>query len=237
MTNSARRLHDLCQSWAVPDGKFPSDVRSNQDPDSLDFWRDHLIAVSYLMDINRFLDGQEAAGREVAYYRAAVPDWHKAVFAYNTPWGSPGRTVMSPAMNSADFRLLLALSGLMEEAGWQITFSQNDCENLQKALGKARDLARSDESIGSDTRRYILALIAEAQSALDDLDVAGDARLRSVSLELGGAMVSVADATNEDPKDGRWRKAAAAVLKSIGSGAKQIAIGAATGYVMGQIPS
>lgn len=237
MTNSARHLFNLLQSWTLKVNESPETVREDGNIGGRDFWTNHREAVLCLVDIERFLKGLIASGEDVDHYLETLPSWYMGVFAYNTPWRTPAKTATAPAVSISDFKLLRALAGHMDSVRWPARLQEPEQVTLKDALGAAKALADSSKDIGDDTRRYILALIAEAMEALQDFELFGATRIRSITMELGGAMQVVVLALGESPASTTWAEKAKAVLKATGSIGMQLAIGAASGVISGQITS
>jgi hypothetical protein len=80
--NPAARLADVLEGWTVPRGSTPLDHRGGPGDDGyLSTWRRIAAAAELLQQVERALDGLEAAGDDVSTCRTYVPLWYRAVFS------------------------------------------------------------------------------------------------------------------------------------------------------------
>lgn len=214
MTNPANLLVELLKSWAIPAHKRPEQVRSNGDPGSEQFWRDHSIALNLLSDIERSLIAMEASGEDVSHYRATLPSWYQAVFTYTHPWASTSSEAIRPTLPDLNFRMLQALAGQISSIGWVPSVISSDIDSAAEAFTAAEQLVREDRALPSHLKRYLLGLIAEARLALDEYTSMGSVALRRITMELGGAMMTVSEMQSDSPARKRWSERAKAVLFS-----------------------
>lgn len=235
MTNSARRLQSFLLSWEVPTNETAKRIRENGDANSRAYWYNHREAVLCLADIERFLAASETLGEDVEHYIEAIPSWYQGVFAVKTPWETVVQTGRAPAVSRSDFRLLSALAGHMDLARWPANLTDPAKATLKEALDEAQSLATASSDIGEDTKRYIVSLITEALNALQDFETFGATRIRSITMELGGAMQVVSNGINEEERAKPWRTAARKVLNAAAFGATQLAIGAGSSVIADQI--
>jgi hypothetical protein len=215
MTNPALLLADVLQRWAVPSPKSPEKVRANGNPASEEFWKEHAVVLSLLSDIERSLTAMEASGDDVAHYRATLPAWYQAVFTYTLPWKSQAQVTLAPILADHDFRLLRALAGQISSVGWVPKILPEDIESARAAFTAAEELIQSDETLPASLKRYLVGLASEAKTALDEYTVTGTVYLRRITMELGGAMVTVSEMKEEPNVRKRWSARAKAVLFSV----------------------
>lgn len=113
----------------------------------------------------------------------------------------------------------------MEAIGWVPNIPLEHIDSLVQTLQKARELVHDDPSLDGDVKRYILGLIREAEACFEDASTTDTVLIRRLSMELGGAMSTVAELKPAgDPKKDSWLATAKDILRSIGDKVTQKAI-------------
>ena len=188
MTNAATALADLLVAWGPVDAHGTTESSRGIDADRRsrrEFWHDQATAVGLAQSVDNILRGMEASGTRMEMFEASVVSWYEAVFSYTAPWttssSSERAIIESPRLEN-----LQALGALLDQVG-TVALSGEEIANLRTTLDEAKDLAARDETLPTETKRYIWTLIAQAVQALDDYDAFGTAPARSVLLELSGA--------------------------------------------------
>ncbi len=208
MANPAKHLLLILEPWlVVPQGQTPEAFRS--DPD----WSRHRLAVQHLVEIERFLVGMNASGQVAEEFLEALPAWTAAVFAVSTPWGTQvngGRHTI----DQRDLRMLRMLSTLMDTAGYTPALPPGSLEQIVRSVNSADELIRMSNAIDIGAKRYLLGLVAEAKSVMQDIDTYGEVGARRVLFELGGAMTTVAGNV-PDPERSKWKDRAADLLRQL----------------------
>jgi hypothetical protein len=212
MPNSASQLAALLENWSIPPSSTPEKARGLHGVSDLDFWRGQAKAVALLHDIERTLSGMEAVGNDVSSYRRALPRWYEAVFSYTIPWKAGGQSSARAAIADDPLHFLKILGATIDALGLSAEVDDDTIETVSTALTTAFTLAREDPDLTPQLRRYLLALIQEARSAIEELETFGASSVRSVTAELGGAILVAADASKSDEQRGRWTKIAHDVL-------------------------
>lgn len=215
MANPAKLLHDMILDWRVPQGNLPESVRADGDPSGLGFWHAHARAVGFLRDIEIALNGMEAVGEEVEHYRDVLPEFYKCVFAYSTPWSSSVNGVREP-IDRRDLRLLRALAGHLDSINYVAAASGDQLLDLLESLDKTEQLIRTSEDITVEVRRYLLGLVGEARRVATELETFGDVELRSITFQLGAAVLSTADQMVPEEKRSGWIAAVKELVRKIG---------------------
>lgn len=198
MSNSALLLHAMITSWPIPQGHAPEGARFNADPNSAEFWRSQTRAVALLSDVERSLDGMEADGEDVEHYREMMIPLYQAVYSYSHPWQGISNNTRT-LMDRKDLSLLKALGGQLRMIQRQRPFTGDELADLLVQLDETEEMIRSSTDIPDEIRRYLLALIVEARRAASELQTFGDVELRTITLELGAALLTTAE--EEIPKE------------------------------------
>ena len=223
--NPANALADLIETWHVPARVTPQSVRFNGAVDSAEFWKGHRTAARYLMEIEDALTALEAAGENVDFYRETVPAWYRAVFSQSVPWSTQTNDSIRRVSTVAEIRLLRALGAHIAAVKWVPPLDNDHLNSLRDALNRARELVLADDDLLEEVKRYILGLIHEASECLDDSQLTDAVRMRSITMELGGAMSTVSEMKSDaDPKKQKWSEGAKNVLRSISDKMTQKAI-------------
>jgi hypothetical protein len=216
MSNPALALAELLDDWHVASNTKPEVSRFDGDPDGAVFWDGHRVVARYLSEIEDAISAMEEAGEEVSFYRETLPSWSSAVFSYKVPWQTT-QPAMRYSCPPGDIRLLRALAAHLDAIGWVPKLDTPHLESLLEALQRARVLVAEDRALTADVKRYILGLIREAEACFEDSSINGDTvYIRRLSMELGGAMMTVAEMKAEDdPRRKDWAEQARNVLRSV----------------------
>lgn len=236
MPNPARLLHEMMINWTVPANTPPESVRGNGDASSLEFWHEQARAVRFLRDVEVALDGMEAIGEEVEHYRDVLPDLYQGVFAYTTPWQHRPGSITHP-IDPRDLRLLKALAGHLQSVNYAPQVGGDQLAALLESLDSTELLIRTSPDIDDSIRRYLLGLISEARRVATELQTFGDVELRSITFELGAALLSTA--SEQVPEENRrgWIDKAKSLVASVGWKATDHALEAGSSAVFDAIGS
>lgn len=153
-------------------------------------------------------------GEEVDHYREVLPAWYQAVFACSTPWSSlttSHRYVVQPS----DLRLLKALGGQLASVNYARPVAADQLAALLTHLDTTDELVRTSSDINDDVRRYMLGLISEARRVAKELQTFGDVELRTITFELGAAMLNVADTSVPEQNRQGWIDGAKGMLSRV----------------------
>lgn len=218
MSNPAAKLHELLASWTVPAAQKAETVRNWENAERGAFWRSQAQAAEYVREIDLLLGGLEASGSKVDMYRRAFPDWAAAVFAYYTPWGTTTNSPRS-AVPSGSLALLDALATFIEDTDLTYELNESQQTNLREAVDNAKSQVLDDSGeLPREVRRYLLGLINEAQECLEEFEAFGSVGIRSISLQLGGALVSACAALPENStRRKRFLELASTILIPLGN--------------------
>lgn len=223
MVNPAKMLHDILIDWTVPGGHVPENVRADADPTGLPFWHEHARAVGFLRDIEIALNGMEAVGEPVEHYRDVLPDFYRCIFAHTTPWSSATNHVREP-IDRRDLRLLRALAGHLDSTNYVPAVTGDQLLELLSRLEETEQLIRSSTDITIEVRRYLLGLVGEARRVAAELETFGEVELRSVTFELGAAVLSTADRMVPEERRTGWVDAAKGLVSKIGWKGTELAL-------------
>lgn len=190
VSNPARMLADLLERWVVPVGHAVTSVRDDNGLEGVGFWKLQRMAASYLNEIEGLFDALDGIGGDTSDFRAAMDDWARAVFVPEQAWH--GGASVETRVDPRDLRLLRALASQIDMLQLAPVFDDAQLTDLSKLLSEARQMINHEASIPVPVRAYIHALISEAEAAIADLRLYGESRLRSCSMELGGALVTTA---------------------------------------------
>ncbi|UAL31540.1 hypothetical protein K8W59_08950 [Nocardioides rotundus] len=137
-----------------------------------------------------------------------------------TPWDN-GISKNRVACDPPSLNMLKSL-GLLIDAQPHLVIGEDERRSLADVLEEAEKILQDDvDKIPVDAQRYLAALIQRARFLVENLDKYGAETVRSVALELSGAMHLQADRAEGDRDTTmakRWR-----------SGAKMIGTGFMTG--------
>jgi hypothetical protein len=216
-------LAALLGPWrVVAASKKSEDIRGGggSEPNS---WRSLTVgALELLRHVERAIDGMEAEGEDVEHFRASMQIWLDAILSLHAPWTTAVSTQKRELMSAADLRLLKSL-------GTMLARREKDLPRLDGEYGDAvRDHLKHAEALireavgDADTRRYLLALIVEAKECLEEVQTFGTAQARSVVVELGGLLQSMADTPDipmEEEKRTRLRDVAMKLVYGVAGNA------------------
>lgn len=201
--------------WTVPSGTRPEAVRFNGDPSSIEFWRDQTRAARLLNDIERALNGLQADGQDVEHFRDILPTLYQVVFSYTVVWQHTANGARA-VIDLNVMRLLKALAGTLDLIDNSLPISGEDLKDLLTYLDDVEKLVRGSEEIDDAVRRYLLGLIVEAKRVAAEYETFGDVELRSVTFELGAALLNTADAQVPADRRGSWIDGAKQMIKTVG---------------------
>jgi hypothetical protein len=196
MPNAALLLHDLLSRWIIPSTTSGVENHRTQyladNAPHIEFWKMQAIAMGYLVEVEQALDFLEANDEDVAHYRDLLPTWFDAIVHPRTDWRSQIGTTRQ--LQPLELVPLKTLAAHLRVIGYVNSLDAGEVALLRASLGNLEEQVRQSSSIPADSRAYILNLIRECRAVLDDLGIYGEARYRSVSLELGGAITATAEA-------------------------------------------
>lgn len=86
MTNPAALLHTQLESWRVPQGEAPRDIRVEALGSDENVVREAQIAMIHLQNIAELLTSMEQDGRRTRSFREMLPRWQKWVLTYPDSW-------------------------------------------------------------------------------------------------------------------------------------------------------
>jgi hypothetical protein len=215
MTNPARLLADTLDSWTIPASTASQTVRANGDSSSLDFWDAHQVALGYLEDVRTALRSLRVAGQDVRPFETALPAWYGAVFSINTPWGQ-GDNVERRLLQPLEEQMLRAFATLIDGMAWVPVIETGHMGDLLGLIDDISTLVREDVALPVDARRYILGLLAEAKSVLEEHELYGSVRVRQIMMELGGALTTTTATIPEGERRDAWATKVGPLLLLIG---------------------
>lgn len=236
MSNPARLLHELLITWTVPPSQAPETVRSNGDAGSLEFWQEQAQAVRFIRDIEVALDGMAAVGEDVEHYRDVIPALYQGVFAYTTPWKHGVNGATSP-VDVRDMRLVRALASHLQSINYSPQIGGDQLAALLESLDRTEELIRTSSDIDDTIRRYLLGLVSEARRVASELQTFGDVELRSVTFELGAALLSTAGDQVPEANRQSWVDRAKSLVAKVGWKATDHALEAGSSAVFDAIGS
>ena len=204
MSNPARMLADLLERWIVPKGASVTNVRTEALPDGFDFWKMQRIAAGYLSEIEQCLDAMDGIGGDTSDFRATMDDWCRAVFLPEQPWH--GAASVETRLDPRDLRLLRALANQIDMMDMSPSYNQEQAREILDLLDEVRSVVVGATGLPAAVRAYILGLVTEAENALLDLEVFGESRLRALTIELGGAIVTTIGTVQSDASPGLREK-------------------------------
>lgn len=182
-------LSDLLERWIVPAGQSVAAVRDDNGLKGVDFWKMQRMAAGYLDEIERLLTAIDAIGGDTEDFRATMDDWAKAVFVPEQAWH--GGASVETRIDPRDLKLLRALASQIDMMDLSPNFSETQLLDLKALFAEAREMVLGATSLPTAVRAYIVGLISEADAAISDLQLFGESRLRSCTIELGGSLVTV----------------------------------------------
>jgi hypothetical protein len=192
MPNPARELANLLQEWSNKPGESVVSVTVKRggygsDETNVEFWRQHCDAFGYIVELERRMDDLERAGHDdVAASRGVLPACYRAIVLPSQSWsGSNPRLLNEQQM--ASLRLLATLIDVTEGRA-ELTLPKRrallECiEDAIGALGEAADFLDENE------RRYILNLLNNVQSLLNERRALGSVNLTNLVDQLSGALL------------------------------------------------
>lgn len=218
MTNPALLLAKLCESWRIDNTKLPERVRFNADPESLEFWQMHRLAVRYLDELETALSSLKATGADVSFFEDSFPAWNKAVFSYTTPWHRAGTNTGDGVMSKMELQMLKALGAHLEIAKMIPTFTGSSISELITTVGELRKMTVENRELADNVRRYLLGLIVEVERVLNEHEAFSTVQIRQKVMELLGAVITTTSTLSDLDERQNW-KAKAGTLAVVISGA------------------
>jgi len=225
--NSARSLLALFGHWELQPNGNALGVRGDSNPSSQGFWAEHRKALDWLADIESAVNALEASGTDVSVYRKKIPSWYQGLFAINTNWTPSTNT---PLVEEAALDVLQILASTLDLVEWEPDFGE-DQANVFEALLHAEELIRGDNSLPASTRRYLLQLLQEARFTLSSLEELGGAAARSASMQLVGALTTVATTAETPAKRNAYFKVAVELARTAGATAVTKAVEAGIDWI------
>jgi hypothetical protein len=156
----------------------------------------------------------QEAGQPADVFLDALPNWTAAVMSFNVPWQSAAANNRA-AIDPRDLALLRGLATLMDTAEYAAQLESDTLEPILEAVAECAELIRNSTVLSNDSRRYLLGLVTEARSSLEEIGTFGEGHARRVLFELGGAMTSVAGQIGDDPEAPQWKERAANLMQQI----------------------
>lgn len=208
--NAATQLADLLKSYATPNNVTPESQRGFSNANDLAAWRNHNAACELVRSVDNILIGMEAAGDDVDHFLSVLPTWYAGVHFATTPWGTrpnPQSKGTRAAATPQSISMLRALGSVLRAQG-SLTIEEDARRTLVDTLEQARAIIESDlDTFTPDVRHYLLALLHRAEAVAGQAETYGAERVREVALELGGAVLTHAEAVegNDPQKAGRLR--------------------------------
>lgn len=231
--NAAYLLHDLLEAYTLQPGQRPQQVRGFDNEHDTAAWRRHIEELTLVRNVDDILRAMAQDGQDVAPFRDCIGYWYAGIGMAQTPWNFKDPAAVRAACPQEKLNLLHALALIIDLRG-RLDVDKDEQRTLADVLDQAAELLKEDsDQIPTEIRGYLRALIDRARFILDNLDRFGAETLRSVALELGGAMsVQAARTEQSDPeKSQRWRTAAWMLVAGFMGGAGEGAAGAIGGAV------
>ena len=125
--------------------------------------------------------------------------------------------------------VLQILASTLDLVEWEPDFGE-DQASVFEALLHAEELIRGDNSLAS-TRRYLLQLLQEERFTLSSLEELGGAAARSASMQLVGALTTVATTAETPAKRNAYFKAAVELARTAGATAVTKAVEAGIDWI------
>lgn len=195
--------------------------------DSPNFWAAHRKALDWLEDVQSAVNALGESGTDVSVYRKKIPAWYKGIFAIHTNW-TPATN--EPLVDESSLDVLQLLASTLDLVEWEPTFGDNQA-NVFEALLHAEDLIRGDDTLLASTKRYLLQLIQEARFTLANLEDLGGAAARSSSMQLVGAITTVATTADSPAKRNAYFKVAVELARTAGATAVTKAVEAGADWI------
>lgn len=192
VTNPAKQLHDLLETWHIPPSTAPADARG-LDPDSAASWRTQASAVQLVGDVEQCIEAYEhlAGGGSLVVYRKHLPAWYQAVFAYGPGWQQPINSVRN-MVSEAAMDALLTLSTAVEQLHLPAPdLSTADMDAIRTAIAQVRQLVRDLDGLEPAVKAWLLHLCAAIERALDDVETFGSLQVQRLSMELAGYVATL----------------------------------------------
>lgn len=216
---SQERSLEALQSANAPDAR--SVVTELEEADALDGglttgWEivaEERKELDWLTDIESAVNALEASGTDVSVYRKKIPSWYQGLVAINTNWTPSTNT---PLVEEAALDVLQILASTLDLVEWEPDFGGYQT-NVFEALLHAEELIRGDDTLPVSTRRYLLQLLQEARFTLSNLDEVGGAAARSASMQLVGALTTVATMAETPAKRNAYFKIAVELARTAGA--------------------
>lgn len=209
MANPALLLHDLLSRWLVPEKSSVEQVRKayvQNEADGIGFWKMQAIAMGYLTEVEAALDA--IAPADLAY-RQLVPVWAEALLHPYTHWQH--QVGGTRQIESLELGALLMLANHLDAIGYAPSFDADEVESLRGALDEFEQRVLGSDRLLPDIRMYLMKLLRECRAVLDDIQIYGETKFRSVSLELAGAVTATAEAAADGGDKDTWSKLSDAV--------------------------
>lgn len=192
MSNPALELAELFEAWQIPRGSTAEASRKAAKPVGMTFWRQHSLAVEYLIQIEAELRAMQAAGDDVEDYVDYLRSWYEGVFAYRTGF-RPGIPDGALAVPVDSYKMLKGLGLLLGKIGMRSVGSPTQRQSLLACIESAVGLIE-DELVDWDRseKEYLFRVLEAARALLKENAVLGEADLRSMINELIGALTGIA---------------------------------------------
>jgi hypothetical protein len=200
MSNPAADLHSLFLQWRtnLEDGR--SSIHTSRGLNDDIGLADQRRGMGYLLGTVDGMERLDDQGLPVRVYRKYVAVWTQMLMAYPHSWtNNIGQDEAFPP-NAMDH--LETLSGWFAVSGPRL---REDADGeLRSITSQARELLHDDTSLSSELRLYLVRLLAEIDSALDD-ETIGSSFDFSVAAERLWVALFAASAQSEKPeKKSQW---------------------------------
>lgn len=226
----AGALANILEEWRiVPAGTSLEASRQLGDPNrDVGFWRFHAEVFDLIREVERAIT-LVGLQRQTGHYRKHLPSIYAAVAGFTVPFRNAAQQDRA-TIDDAAIDSLRMLSDVLHSMDAVTADTEQLRQEVAAGIGSVRALFDEFPELDRQSRAYLVALTAELEQALEDVDRFGTALIRRVSSELAGVLVGQAmkdDATGNKPRAQRAWEAAkqfgiigatAVVTKAIDSG-------------------
>ncbi|MDR6572333.1 hypothetical protein J2X60_000969 [Curtobacterium sp. 320] len=211
--NPATLLLEIFEQW-------DSDIQSVMGMSQARGWNDepqratavHARAWTCLGEVSRTITGLQGLGLDVSASLAYLPRWGAMAAGVGVGWGNVnGRDIAFPPDAMAQLRMLATL---IEVAGGQAAPANRDL--LGEVVEEAMRLLQEDETITGELRAYLVKLVREIRTALEDDRIGTAFDFADASERLWVAMHAASAQSAKEPS--AWKAGAAKLLPPAISG-------------------
>lgn len=199
MTNPASLLLAQLESWRVPSGNAPREIRLQVLGSDENVMRETQLAMVHLQNIAELLTGMEQDNRRTGPYREMLPMWQKWVLTYPGSWI---HATSDPDFDSKHaLHVLEGLADAFDQALPQYTEAAR--ADISKTLDDIGTALAEDESLPKPLRLHLYGLLKHAASCLEEYELFGDFELQK-ALDRLLVAVSASGHVSKDPT--KWQK-------------------------------